>query len=421
MDKNKTGTLSIPASDERNEGIDTGATVSSLERWLAGKLLELAGTSALRLVLWNGEEIKRSDVKPAARVTLRDRGALYKLLADPGLHFGDLYSVGRVEVEGDLVHVLELIYRAVTDVAHHPLLGRLQSLTQHRPRGNTLVRSRSHIYHHYDIGNNFYQLWLDREMQYTCAYFSDPAMTLEQAQTAKLEHVCRKLRLTAGERVVEAGCGWGGLARYMARKYGVRVRSYNISHEQIAYARAKAKAEGLNKQIEYVEDDYRNISGTYDVFVSVGMLEHVGPEHYRGLGDVIHRSLTPNGRGLIHSIGRNRPALMNAWIEKRIFPGGCPPSLQQMMEIFEPRAYSILDVENLRQHYALTLRHWLARFDDHEERIERMFDRNFARAWRLYLAGSIAAFTTGSLQLFQVVFSRPAAPELPWSRADLYR
>jgi len=421
MEKNKNATLDMAELQQDRVEIAAGGTVSALERWLAQKLAELGGASAVDLVLWNGDEIKQREGKPVARVIIRDRGALFKLLVDPGLHFGDLYSVGRVEIEGDLVQFLEVAYRAVTDMSRRPLLKRVQALTQQRPRRNTLHGSRSNIHHHYDIGNDFYQLWLDREMQYTCAYFPDPAMTLEQAQLAKLEHVCRKLRLTRGERVVEAGCGWGGLARYMARQYGVRVRSYNISHEQIVYARAKAKAEGLDKLVEYVEDDYRNINGSYDAFVSVGMLEHVGPENYRELGEVVHRSLNPRGRGLIHSIGRNSPGLMNAWIEKRIFPGACPPSLMQMMDIFEPRGFSVLDVENLREHYVLTLRHWLARYESHAEHIERTFDETFVRAWRLYLAGSIAAFTTSSLQLFQVAFARPNVRDLPWNRAYLYR
>jgi len=418
MEKNKTATLNLQADASE---VDVSGRVSALDRWLAGKLLELGGASAVCLVLWNGEEIKHTGTKLVARVTLRDRGALYKLLADPGLYFGDLYSVGRVDVEGDLVQFLEIAYRAVADMSARPVLRRIQALTQHRARPNTLHGSRTNIHHHYDIGNSFYELWLDQEMQYTCAYFPDPSITLEQAQIAKLEHVCRKLRLARGERVVEAGCGWGGLARYMARRYGVRVRSYNISHEQVTYARAKAKAEGLDNLVEYVEDDYRNIDGTYDAFVSVGMLEHVGPDNYRELGEVIHRSLTPHGRGLIHSIGRSQPGLMNSWIEKRIFPGACPPSLGQMMQIFEPRGFAVQDVENLRPHYALTLRHWLERYENNVDSIETMFDKTFVRAWRLYLAGSIAAFTTSSLQLFQVAFTRAQTNDLPWNRAHLYR
>ena len=163
-------------------------------------------------------------------------------------------------------------------------------------------------------------------MAYTCAYYPTAAATLDEAQVAKMDHVCRKLRLQSGETVVEAGCGWGTLALHMARHYGVRVRAFNISREQIAYARERAARAGLSGQVEYVEDDYRNISGRFDAFVSVGMLEHVGVENYETWAAVIRRALGGRGRGLIHSIGRNYPAPLQPWIEKRIFPGAYPPS-----------------------------------------------------------------------------------------------
>lgn len=422
MKDNKSSALRMSAVADGQDELETLPTgeVSAVERWLGRKLLEIADSKTLHLVLWNGETIAISDRPPVAQLFVRDRRALYKLLCNPTLHFGDLFSVGRVKVEGNLVHFLEVAYRTITDAPRVGLLKNLQSRFFNRPRANTLSGSRENIHHHYDIGNAFYELWLDREMQYTCAYFPRSTMTLEQAQTAKMDHVCRKLRLKPGDRVVEAGCGWGGLARHMARHYGAKVRSYNISHQQIVHAQERARADGLDDRVEFIEDDYRNIVGEYDVFVSIGMLEHVGLKNYHALGDVIDRCLTEKGRGLIHTIGRNKPDLMNAWTEKRIFPGAYPPTLREMMEIFEPREFSILDVENLRLHYAKTLEHWLTRFNRHEEQVERMFDRNFVRAWRLYLAGSIAAFTTSSLQLFQVVFTRPLNNDLPWSRAHLY-
>jgi cyclopropane-fatty-acyl-phospholipid synthase len=172
--------------------------------------------------------------------------------------------------------------------------------------------------------------------------------------------------------------------------------------------------------VEYVLDDYRNIDGEYDVFVSVGMLEHVGKRDYITLGKVIDGCLKPEGRGLVHSIGRISPGPMNAWIERRIFPGAYPPSLQEMMDIFEPYSLSILDVENLRLHYAKTLEHWLQRFEQHSEAIQQMMDEEFVKAWRLYLAGSIAAFRVGELQLYQVLFTRNTNNDLPWSRSHLY-
>jgi cyclopropane-fatty-acyl-phospholipid synthase len=232
-----------------------------------------------------------------------------------------------------------------------------------------------------------------------------------------MDLVCRKLRLTPGERVVEAGCGWGSLALFMARHHGVSVRAFNLSAEQVAYARERARLEGLENLVEFVEDDYRNVTGQYDVFVSVGMLEHVGRTDYPTLGRVIDRSLGEHGRGLLHFIGRNRPAPLNPWIRRRIFPGAYPPTLREVFEdILEPRALSVLDVDNLRLHYAKTLEHWGQRFEASTDEVGAMFDEPFVRAWRLYLAGSQAAFSTGWMQLFQVLFARGSTNAIPWTR-----
>lgn len=401
----------------------SGQPVSMFDRWLMRALMRLAGRPSFEVRLWDDRPVLTSAAGDAEAPTLRvrSRQALWKLLQDAELHFGDLYGIGQVEVEGDLVQFLERLYTSQR-AAGRSALGRLAALfTRGRRQLNSVTNARDHIRHHYDLGNDFYRLWLDREaMQYTCAYFPRPEFSIEQAQQAKLHHICRKLRLRPGLRVAEAGCGWGGLARFMAREYGVSVKAYNISHEQVSYARQQALKEGVAERVEYVEDDYRNLEGEFDVFVSVGMLEHVGPEHYVDLGKVIDRCLLPHGMGLIHTIGRNQPALMNAWIERRIFPGAHPPSLWEMAPIFQPHGFSVLDVENLRLHYARTLRLWMDRFDENADTIRAMYDAAFVRAWRLYLAGSVAAFTTGALQLFQVLFARPQLNDLPWSRSHLY-
>ena len=393
----------------------------SYERWLIHKLMRMAGSPPIRFRLWNGDVIEPEVQDARFTLHLTDHKALYSLVANPNLAFGDLYAAGRLEIDGDLPDLMESLYRAV-HAARQKWPRWLDALWRnHNPRATGISEAKENIHHHYDLGNEFYQLWLDNaEMQYTCAYYEHPGNTLEQAQLAKLEHVCRKLRLTPGMTVVEAGCGWGGLARYMARNYGVKVHSYNISREQLAYAQAESERQGLDGLITYVEDDYRNITGQYDAFVSVGMLEHVGKENYRALSELIKRSLNPNGIALLHSIGRNRPMLMNAWIEKRIFPGAYPPSIGEFMEICEHGDFSVLDVENLRLHYAQTLSHWAERFEANAERVTEMYDEHFTRAWRLYLAGSIAAFRAGSLQLFQVVFTHGDNNQLPQSRQDLY-
>jgi cyclopropane-fatty-acyl-phospholipid synthase len=391
----------------------------SVEGRLLARLLDYLGKPPLEFILWNGEHIAPPGVAVVARVRVSNRATLLGILADPQMRFPDAYSEGRIEIEGDLVRLLEAVYHAGRNSAQPSTLRRLvESL--HRPHVNTLSGSRENIHHHYDISNDFYSLWLGQTMAYTCAYYPTPTATLDEAQVAKMHHVCRKLRLRAGETVVEAGCGWGTLALHMARHYGVKVRAFNISREQVAYARERAAGEGLTSQVEYVQDDYRNVSGRYDAFVSVGMLEHVGLVNYQGLGDVIARSIGSNGRGFIHSIGRNRPAALSPWIEKRIFPGAYPPSLAEMMRIFEPHDFSVLDVENLRLHYAQTLRGWLALYETASGRVREMFDEKFVRMWRMYLAGSIAGFTTGALQLFQVLFAPRDNNDVPMTREHLY-
>jgi cyclopropane-fatty-acyl-phospholipid synthase len=203
----------------------------------------------------------------------------------------------------------------------------------------------------------------------------------------------------------------------MARNYGVTVRAFNTSREQVAYARERAVRENLSGQAEFIEDDYRNITGKYDAFVSVGMLEHVGREHYGECGEVIRRCLVASGRGLLHFIGRNHPKPLNSWIRRRVFPGAYPPALREVMDVFETGDFSVLDVENLRLHYALTLEHWLSRYERSLERVVSDFGAEFARAWRLYLAGSVAAFRVGSLQLFQIVFAGAGNNRIPWTRS----
>jgi cyclopropane-fatty-acyl-phospholipid synthase len=365
------------------------------------------------VTLWNGEQFRTSAQSPHAVITLPDRATLWRLCRSPSMTFGDEYTAGRIRVEGDLVEFCRTIEQAWAALPRKPL--------SRRPRPNTVARSRDNVYHHYDLGNDFYRLWLDQELAYTCAYFRTPDVSLEQAQRDKFDHVCRKLRLEPGQTVVEAGCGWGGLALHMARNYGVRVKAYNISREQIAFARQRAAAEGLDRQVEFIEADWRTIEGRFDAFVSVGMLEHVGPENYRELGEVIQRTLKSDGMGLIHTIGRNLSQPVDAWTERRIFPGSFVPTLVEMMEIFEAGSFSVLDVENLRLHYARTVEHWLDRFDRHVATIRDMFGERFVRMWRLYLAASSTTFEAGNMQLFQVVFSHSRNNKIPRTREHLYQ
>jgi cyclopropane-fatty-acyl-phospholipid synthase len=247
-------------------------------------------------------------------------------------------------------------------------------------------------------------------------------MSLEAAQRAKFDLVCRKLRLRPGDTVIEAGCGWGALALHMARRYGVRVKAFNVSREQLAYARSRASREGLAGLVEFIDDDYRNVAGQFDAFVSVGMLEHVGLKHFHSVADVLRRTIRPDGgRGFLHFIGRDIARPLNAWITRRIFPGAYPPTLAEVMTgIIAPAGMSTIDVENLRLHYARTLACWSERFAAARKQVRGLYGATFERAWELYLAGSQAAFATSSLQLFQVLFAPRRSSPPAMTRADVY-
>ena len=338
------------------------------------KFLAIVGSLPIRVRLWDGHVAEPDATVPIATVDITCRATLWRLLVWQSAAFGDEYSIGRIRVDGDLIGALTAVTKGANVTTKSTGYKWLYKMARRPPRLNSLQGSRRNIQHHYDIGNDFYRLWLDREMQYTCAYFPAPDLSIEQAQQEKMHHVCRKLQLKPGDRVVEAGCGWGSLARFMASNYGVNVTAYNISKEQIKFATEYAAREGLSDQVTYVEDDYRNIKGEFDVFVSIGMLEHIGVWSYKTLGEVIGRCLRPGGRGMIHTIGRNKPRPLSAWIARRIFPGAYPPTLRQMMDIFEPINLSVLDVENLRPHYAKTLEHWLQRFERSESEITEIFD-----------------------------------------------
>jgi cyclopropane-fatty-acyl-phospholipid synthase len=379
-----------------------------LRRWAVERLdLDKLG---IDFVLPGGTRLASANGRPLATVRVLHAVDLFRMLWDPEDTFAEGYTTGRIEVDGDLEGLLERIY-SVSRNRRSPEWYTAQGLLE-----GTRGRARASVRRHYDLGNDFYARWLDRDMVYTCAYFPRADLTLEQAQVAKLDLVCRKLRLTPGETVFEAGCGWGALALHMARNYGVTVRAFNISHEQILFARERAAREGLSN-VEFVEDDYRAITGHCDAFVSVGMLEHVGTRHYESLGQVIDRTLGPDGRGLLHFIGRNQPRQLNRWIRRHIFPDAYAPTLDEVCAgVLRPANFSVLDVENLRLHYALTLRHWRERFEQHEPAVREQYGAEFVRTWRMYLAGSEASFVSGSVQLFQILFARGETNRVHWTR-----
>lgn len=398
--------------------IDVRSRVTRLDRWLAARVQRTIDTALVRLALWDGSSPFKASHPPIGDLVVRDRRTLMGLVLNPDIWFAEAYMAGRLDIRGPFQAVLDALSRAsLSDGSWRDRMAAALAAA------NSPSGARRNVHDHYDLGNAFYQLWLDRELVYTCAYFRDPTTSLEEAQRDKLDLVCRKLQLQPGETVVEAGCGWGALALHMARHYGVQVKAFNVSCEQLAYARERAAREGLAGRVEFIDDDYRNVTGQFDAFVSVGMLEHVGLRHFPTLAGILRRTLRRNGgRGLLHFIGRDEPRPLNAWIRQRIFPGAYPPTLAEVTtRVLVPAGMSVIDVENLRLHYARTLEHWSERFNAAADEVRATFGEDFRRAWEMYLGGSQAAFSAGWMQLFQVVFAPRESPPPSWTRADVYR
>ena len=403
------GSTTVGAPKKRRPSKPTG-----LEKWLLRHLLAAIGNPPVVAVLWSGEEVTGgpSGSKPSPdsiRFRLNDRGTLWRILVDPFFQFPEAYCDGRLDIRRRFGDTDRPSSRE--SAAHSPQGTRLLTYAAnllHWGGRNTLAGSQKNIQHHYDIGNDFYRLWLD-ETCFTLVRTSRSRPRLSNRRNARRWTTSAASSSCApGETVIEAGCGWGGFALHMAKHYGVRVRAYNISREQVAEARHRAKAEGLDDRVEFVLEDWRKITGTCDVFVSIGMLEHVGTANYRRLGDVIDRCLAAERpRTDPHHRPQPAPAVGSRGSSGGSFRARIPRRSEQMTAIFEPREFSMLDVENIRLHYAETLRHWLSRYEQSIETIRGMYDERFVRMWRMYLAGSVAAFECGSLQLFQVLFARP--------------
>ena len=343
-------------------------------------------------------------------VKLHDKRAALDIFRNPRLRFGELYMDGRLTIEdGTILDLLELIVGAKPweqgrRKAHPKGKG---SWIKHLFRSNPVAKSRSNVAHHYDIGNDLYALFLDDDLQYSCAYFTDPTNGLEQAQADKKAHIAAKLDLKPGQRVLDIGCGWGGMALYMHKVAGVDVLGITLSEEQIKVARQRAKDAGVDDHVKFELIDYRLLEGRFDRIVSVGMFEHVGAKHYDEFFVKCRELLTDDGAMLLHTIGKLGGAgKPDPFTDKWIFPGYHLPSLSQMCSSTEKVKLIVSDVETLRLHYAYTLRHWLDRATKARAKIEMMYDARFFRMWEFYLAGGIVMFESGAACNYQVQYVR---------------
>ena len=344
-------------------------------------------------------------------VRLTDRRVAFDIARNPRLGVGEAYMDGRIVIEdGDILDLMRLVVGAnrwEQGGGGRKAINKGKSRFRKFFRRNPAKRARKNVAHHYDVGNDLYRLFLDDDLQYSCAYFTDPGNSLEQAQADKKAHIAAKLHLKPGQHVLDIGCGWGGTALYLNKVAGVRVTGITLSEEQIKVARARAADAGVADQVRFELIDYRAVEGQYDRIVSIGMFEHVGAAHYDEFFTKCRDLLTPDGVMLLHTIGKfGKAAAPDPFTDKYIFPGYHLPPLNQLIAASDRARLIASDVETLRLHYAYTLGHWLARTRAAKDKIVAMYDERFFRMWEFYLAGGVVGFESGTMCNFQAQFVR---------------
>jgi len=380
---------------------------------LLSRLLEhMIRIGTLEVIDANGKaHVFSGEPGPCAIVRLHDRALHRKLFLNPALYIGEAYMDGALTIEaGTLSDFVEILVRNFSAARATPLYAayeHLSGLSRRWQQYNPVGRARRHAAHHYDLPDRLYDIFLDRDRQYSCAYFQNPGDDLETAQGNKQRHLAAKLLLEPGHRVLDIGSGWGGMACYLASIGAGQVTGLTLSGEQLRTANRRAAEAGLADRVRFHLRDYREESGTYDRIVSVGMFEHVGVNHYPAFFATVRKLLADDGVCVLHSIGRmSGPSTTCAWLRKYIFPGGYSPALSEVLPAAEDSGLWVTDIEVMRLHYADTLRAWRRRFEAHRGSIAELRDERFCRMWEFYLALSEAAFRHGDHFVFQIQLAR---------------
>jgi len=344
-------------------------------------------------------------------VCFHSRRAERQVALDPALKLGEVYMEGGFElVEGDMYQLLAILFKNAGETAEKEpwmrLFNFVRTLTKRFNQLNTLKRAKNNIRHHYDLSAKLYDLFLDQDRQYSCAYFETETSSLEEAQLAKKRHLAAKLAIRPGDRVLDIGCGWGGLCLYLARVVGADVTGVTLSQEQHKIANERAIQAGLGEHCRFLLQDYRSLDKKFDKIVSVGMFEHVGIGHFKEYFAKVQQLLKPDGLFVLHSIGRNGiPGATNPFIAKYIFPGGYIPALSEVIPVIEKSGLVMSDIEILRRHYADTLMFWRQAFMNKREAAKALYDERFCRLWEFYLAASESAFRWQNMMVFQIQLS----------------
>lgn len=390
-----------------------------LEKAFLTQVLSRLQTGGIEVTFWDGQTKRFGPERPWVKLQINDPKVIGQMRKSAEMAIGEGYLHGRVDVTGDLAKLCRL-----ADVNQRALEKALPILARKPTKAVKTKRTEaSNIQHHYDLGNDFYKLWLDQSMTYSCAYFKRKSDSLEQAQQQKVDHILRKLYLKRGQTLLDIGSGWGELIIRAAKRYGVKAHGITLSKEQLVKTKERIKEGKLGKLVSVELKHYDDLrpSKQYDRVVSVGMYEHVGQANHDHYMAAVGAALKPGGLSLLHTITQHIERPMGPWITKYIFPGGYIPSLEEVVDKLPKHDFHAIDVESLRRHYALTLDEWARRYEWHVKAVTEMYGEEFVRMWRLYLRGSYAGFQWGNLDLHQVLFSKGLTDDVPLARDYMYR
>ncbi|SPJ16679.1 Cyclopropane-fatty-acyl-phospholipid synthase [Syntrophobacter sp. SbD2] len=389
-------------------------------RELAASINRTDPNAAFSFELWDGEVIQYGG-KPKTTMLIKSAKVLGQMFSKGFLGFGEAYVDGDLEVEGDLQELLRLGLIVQFDEQAFSLWQKMRFFAFYLKKVDTVGRARGNIAYHYDLTPEFYSFFLDESLAYSCAYFKNEDDSLDEAQRNKYDHIARKLMLSPADTLVDIGCGWCGMLLRSASKYGIRGVGVTLSSNQSRYGSKRIEELGLGEQIEVRLEDYRELTGKFDKFVSIGMFEHVGKRFIPVYMRKVAGLLKHGGVGLLHTIAKEVDSATDAWTQRYIFPGGYLPSLSETIREMGRAGLSVLEVEGLRLHYARTLDFWIANFERNIGKIREMFNERFVRMWWLYLNASAAGFKYNGTRLYQILFSNGLNNSLPMVRDYMYR
>lgn len=366
---------------------------------------------------WDGEVKRYGEGEAQFRLSLKEPIAKSELMSDPSLAFGEGYMNEKIDIDGAVQKVIESIFKNQASFLNEKKayfkLAKILS--------NSLRKCKQDVQFHYDIGNDFYRLWLDKTMTYSCAYFKSLEDSLEQAQKNKVDYILRKLNLHPGQTLLDIGCGWGELILAAAKTYQVKALGITLSSEQYARVKERIGEEQLQDFVDVQQIDFRELKNrTFDRVVSVGMIEHVGKENLNDYFLRVKSFLNEGGVSLLHCITGHGEAVTNSWIDKYIFPGGYIPPVQELVSLLVANKFCLIDLESLREHYTMTLEHWASNFEQAIPEIRKMKDETFIRMWRLYLNSCAASFHCGNIDLHQFLFTKGVNNNLPLTRTYMF-